>query len=326
MLARYPLFETRSLDEAREIISRICPPPHQITSYRPQLPFFSRVRHVQLGAVALSYVQSNSWLLIKAGELETLFQIYVQWEGVIQQRCGSLTLTSEPGSGVIQSPGQNIHLKTFGPAQVLVVNIKRKAVELELARQLAREPDSPLEFLPIFHTTAGHGASLIRPLLFLCLELDAPDSLVEFAPHSVQHIEQGIIAALLEGQAHNYTGEMQDKIRRIPAAVVRRAEEFIIAHLKDPLTIGDIAAAAGISARSLHRNFRRHQGYSPLEFLRLARLKQVRAELETGRPNITVTSVAMDYGFFHLGRFSHFYKRHYGESPCKTLQKYRGVL
>jgi AraC-like DNA-binding protein len=264
--------------------------------------------------------------LIKAGELETLFQIYVQREGVVQHRCGSLTLTSEPGKGVIQSPGQNIYLKTFGSAQVLVVSIKQKAVEFELSRRLDREPDSPLEFLPVFHTTAGHGASLIRLLLFLCCELDAPDSLVEFAPHSVRHIEQGIIAALVEGLPHNYTGEMQDQVRRIPAAVVRRAEEFIIAHLKDPLNIGDIAAAAGVSARSLHRNFRRHRGYSPLEFLRLARLKRVRAELETGRSNITVTSVAMDYGFFHLGRFSHFYKRRYGESPCKTLQRYRGAL
>ena len=326
MLARYLLFETRDLDEAREITSRISPSPHQITSYRPQVPFFSSVRHVELGAVALSYVQSNSWLLIKAGELETLFQIYVQREGVVQHRCGSLTLISEPGKGVIQSPGQNIHLKTFGPAKVLVVNIKQKAVELDLARRLDREPDSPLEFLPIFHTTAGHGTSLIRLLLFLCRELDAPDSLVEFAPHSVQHIEQGIIAALLEGQPHNYTGEMQKKVRRIPAVVVRRAEEFIIAHLKEPLTIGDIAASVGVSARSLHRNFRRHRGYAPLKFLRLARLKRVRAELETGRPNITVTSVALDYGFFHLGRFSQFYKRCYDESPCKTLQRYRGAL
>jgi len=325
LLARYPLFETRNLDEAREIISRISP-PHQITSYRPQVPFFSKVQHVELGAVALNYVESNSGLLIKAGELENLFQIYVQREGVVQHRCGSLTLISEPGNGVIKSSGQNIHLKTFGPAQVLVVNIKQKAVELELARRLDREPDSPLEFLPVFHTTAGHGASLIRLLLFLCLELDAPDSLVEFAPHSVQHIEQGIIAALLEGQPHNYTGEMQDRVRRIPAAVVRRAEEFIIAHLNDPLTIGDIAAAAGVSARSLHRNFRLHRGYSPMDFLRLARLERVRAEFETGRQNITVTSIAMDYGFFHLGRFAHFYKRRYGESPCKTLQKHRDAL
>lgn len=66
LLARYPLFETQDLDEAREIISRI--PPHQITSYRPQVPFFSRVQHVELGAVDLTYVQSNSWLSIKAGE------------------------------------------------------------------------------------------------------------------------------------------------------------------------------------------------------------------------------------------------------------------
>lgn len=154
MLTRYPLFETRNLDEAREIISRISPPPpHQITSYRPQAPFFSKVQHVELSAVALSYVQSNSWLSIKAGELETLFQIYVQRKGVVQHRCGSLTLISEPGNWVIQSPGQNIHLKTFGPAQVLVVNIKQKAVELELAIRLDRELDSPLDFLPIFHTT-----------------------------------------------------------------------------------------------------------------------------------------------------------------------------
>jgi AraC-like DNA-binding protein len=37
-------------------------------------------------------------------------------------------------------------------------------------------------------------------------------------------------------------------------------------------------------------------------------------------PGTTVTSVALDSGFAHLGRFAAAYRHHYGESPSETLR------
>jgi transcriptional regulator GlxA family with amidase domain len=58
--------------------------------------------------------------------------------------------------------------------------------------------------------------------------------------------------------------------------------------------------------------------------LRRVRLAQARADLEAPGPNTSVTNVAYDCGFSHLGRFAQEYARRFGESPSETLRRARG--
>jgi AraC-like DNA-binding protein len=37
-------------------------------------------------------------------------------------------------------------------------------------------------------------------------------------------------------------------------------------------------------------------------------------------PGASVTAVAMNFGFFHLGRFATSYRKRFGESPSETLR------
>jgi len=57
--------------------------------------------------------------------------------------------------------------------------------------------------------------------------------------------------------------------------------------------------------------------------LRRARLDQARADLEAPGRNTSVTIVAYDCGFSHLGRFAQEYARRFGESPSETLRRAR---
>lgn len=57
--------------------------------------------------------------------------------------------------------------------------------------------------------------------------------------------------------------------------------------------------------------------------LRRVRLAQARADLEAPGHNTSVTTVAYDCGFSHLGRFAREYARRYGESPSETLRRAR---
>jgi transcriptional regulator GlxA family with amidase domain len=96
----------------------------------------------------------------------------------------------------------------------------------------------------------------------------------------------------------------------------------MVANARRPLTVAQVSAAAGVSARGLQAAFQRNVGVRPMQFLREARLHGVRAELLAGDPErVTVAEVALSWGFNHLGRFSGYYAEVYGESPSQTLRR-----
>lgn len=59
-----------------------------------------------------------------------------------------------------------------------------------------------------------------------------------------------------------------------------------------------------------------------MQYLKDVRLRRVREALMSASPeSITVTAVAMRWGFTHLGHFTADYKRSFGESPSVTLAR-----
>jgi transcriptional regulator GlxA family with amidase domain len=90
-----------------------------------------------------------------------------------------------------------------------------------------------------------------------------------------------------------------------------------------PSRVLDLARASGVSPRTVYRAFRRLYGEPPARLQRRDRLESARARLEAGRPGDSVTSVALDLGFEHLGRFAGHYRRLFGEPPSATLRRAR---
>ena len=103
----------------------------------------------------------------------------------------------------------------------------------------------------------------------------------------------------------------------------RRAPDLLMDRLHEPWSVDRLASALGLSTRTLHRVVRREFGVSPMLLLRKARLAQARAELDAPGPGATVTTVALDCGFTHLGRFAQEYARQFGEPPSETLRRAR---
>ena len=106
----------------------------------------------------------------------------------------------------------------------------------------------------------------------------------------------------------------------------RRALALLVVRLDEPWSIDRLARALGLSSRTLYRVLRRDFGVSPMSLLRRVRLARARSELETPGPEATVTNVALDCGFTHLGRFSQEYARQFGELPSETLWRGRRRL
>lgn len=125
-----------------------------------------------------------------------------------------------------------------------------------------------------------------------------------------------LISALGDGERRRQRiRDPADRARR-----VRRARDCIHSHYRRSLPLHDLCAAAGVSERTLQRCFRETYGIGPVEYLRVTRLRAVRRALLAG-DGATVTEVAMDHGFAHLGHFGRYYKSMFGETPSATSKR-----
>jgi len=116
-----------------------------------------------------------------------------------------------------------------------------------------------------------------------------------------------------------------DREDAAPSGALSRALDLIEAQPHDPLSLPDLAAAAGVTPRALQLAFRRYLETTPSTYLRRVRLDRAHRELAlgAGEAGTTVTAVAMSWGFYHQGRFAAAYRRRFGEAPRDTLRAAR---
>ena len=93
-----------------------------------------------------------------------------------------------------------------------------------------------------------------------------------------------------------------------------------------PLTIAEIAEAAGCSVRALQIAFHRFRGTTPMQVLQQARLERARSEiLRSGRTQ-SLARIAAEHGFSSATRFAQFFRRKYGVYPSEVRRERHDTL
>lgn len=108
----------------------------------------------------------------------------------------------------------------------------------------------------------------------------------------------------------------------VPTATVRRAAGFMEAHAGQPITLDEIAAAAGVTGRALQYAFLRHFGITPTRYLRRIRLERAHQDLASAGPvsGLTVKATAHRWGWASQSRFTVAYQQRFGVLPSHTLR------
>lgn len=109
--------------------------------------------------------------------------------------------------------------------------------------------------------------------------------------------------------------------RSVSARYVNRAMEYMRANVADIVLIAEVAAACGVSSRTLENAFKDVLGMTPLQVLTSFRLENARRMLLDPNADRSVTVVALACGFRHLGRFSRVYSIRFGELPSETVAR-----
>ena len=100
-----------------------------------------------------------------------------------------------------------------------------------------------------------------------------------------------------------------------------RALDLLLDEYSGHRSIPDLCEEAGISQRSLEYAFRKTFGMTPLAFQRLRRLYRTNLDLRNADISQTsVSEIALQNGFYELGRFAKYYRQVFGELPSETLR------
>ncbi|MFZ6031206.1 MAG: AraC family transcriptional regulator [Chloroflexota bacterium] len=105
-------------------------------------------------------------------------------------------------------------------------------------------------------------------------------------------------------------------------SAIARAITYIEAHLRDDVTVADMAAAAGYSLYHFIRTFDQAVFHTPYNYLMRRRISEAaRALIDTRR---RVIDIAFDYRFNNHETFSRAFKRCFGLQPVQWRE--RGVV
>ena len=105
-----------------------------------------------------------------------------------------------------------------------------------------------------------------------------------------------------------------------PARHLLRAKDLADARYSEPLSVEDLARAAGLSRSHFSAEFRRTFGETPHAYLLTRRLERATALLRyTDR---SVADICFSVGLQSLGSFTTSFKRTYGVAPAGYREKY----
>lgn len=96
---------------------------------------------------------------------------------------------------------------------------------------------------------------------------------------------------------------------------VQRMQDYIEAHIQDPITLSDLARAAGYSQWHAARVFKELTGKAPFEYVRALRLTRAALLLRAEQPRIV--DVAFDFVFASHEGFTRAFSKQFGVSPVE---------
>jgi len=317
MLEHAPLFRSKCPEETRGFLGD---KDHRFDIDRSSTALDVTINGIYLPGTYLGYLSyGDAEVSAASGPSHSEYWLHLPVSGAFQAELGSERVAADVQQGLLLAPSQRPWRLTAGPGSArLQLALDPSAVVRLLEVLLGDTLAQPLEFEPTIELGGGHGRTIARYVLLAARDLEDPRSpLAE--PATLAAFEEFVVTALLMSQPHTHSGALRRADRQLAPRDIKRAVEFIHEHMHRPIGISEIAGAAGVPGRTLFKHFRDFKGVSPMRFLRDARLARARQMLRSPGGGTSVTSVAIECGFAHFGRFSVDYRNRFGEAPSKTL-------
>jgi len=282
--------------------------------------------HVEFG-VFHTRVGRNVDIILEGEAADDRMAFVTSASGAGEFLIGSKAFSHSVNRAVIMTSGPERMLRFAEETETRVFLASRVRMAECCSKLLGHDIPGFVNFDVSADLDTASGRNWLRLLTYAEAELSDPHAFIRQSAIAWRQFEQHLLTGFLLSHRHTYTDALlQPQAAAVPF-YVKRAEAYIEAHYAEPLSLADIAAQAGVSARSLQNGFQSFRNITPMAFLRSVRLRQAHEALLQADPAVTsVTQVALACGFTHLGEFGSAYRRVFGATPSQTLHKKRRAM
>lgn len=322
-LSAYPVHHSTDLDLTRDWMRSIGDRPVRLR----QAGRSSTAITFNIGALGGVGLAFDSYGAGTVSEVERYpddpFLVMVPVTGEMRIGLSRLETITSPDLAAVISPAGPLSIHYGAGAQTLQVRIDREIVQTRLRKMLGGITPRSFDFGPHLDLTRTASRTWRSLLDVVVADLDSGATLTS-SPLAAASLEYAIVDGLLVSHAHTYSDHLDHSAPTPRPRTIQRAVNLLHDHCEEPLSTADVAEAVGLSSRALQDGFRTHVGSTPMAYLRRVRLHRIRDELLASDPaTANVTSIALDWGMTHLGRFAQSYRVEFGEAPSDTLRRGR---
>lgn len=317
-LAGFNPYMTNDLDAAREHISQLFV-PHRLDIVGRNQSLDVCISRAQIEGVSLVYHRHGACVSVRPQLLRDFFLLQIPIRGEAFVTVDKQEVHCCPNQAVMISPTLGVDMRFGEGCEQLIVRVERKDLEHHLEQQLGRHIELPVEFQPAVPLGTSGAREVTSLLRFMTTAL-TDSSGISSSPVARKNMASLLISGLITCLDHNYREAMTDNAARPRPCYISRAEEFIRQNIGEPIGPEEIADAVNVSTRALFAGFKSYLNTTPMRYLKDLRLDMVHEALSSTEPRrASVTTIAMNYGFLHLGHFCAAYKQRFGELPRETL-------
>ena len=318
-LAKQPAFRSRDLDETRGYIGQILK-QHQLEIERRNVSLDASIASAAFGPFSLMHLQHGADVFIDPECLFDFYALQIPLEGVADYLLDGQSIESMPGRACLISPTQRVQMRFQANCGHCILRVDRDYLETVLAEELDSVPGRPLVFAPDVDLTDAGAAGIVSLLSYLDGRASEGDP--AYAQRSVAN---GAASLLVRTMLHSLPSNYSARLEAVGDYTVlprqmRRVKAYVAANISKKITPLDMAQAASISVRALHRGFRDYFESTPMEYVKSQKLDAIHAILQKSDCIESVSELAYRFGFDHLGHFAASYRRRYGELPSHTLR------
>ena len=321
-LQNHTILSSNDLDEVRESIMDLAS-RHDFDIKGPNAELNVRVAAVESGDISLMHVTLDATKLsVTSSEQDSdglLLYMLTSGSGVAQH-CGK-ELTFSAGRGFMRDLAAPVSATedNFG---AFVLRLSKDKLKNHARSLVGEDIDlMGLSFDPAIDSCALGWTIFRNTVHYVAEALDGP--LREMHnPIVTAQMEDILLTQCLSLLPNSYQDSMngRDATTVVPF-YIKRARDYIHAHADKKIGLADIAAVAGCGYRGIQRGFVDAYGKTPMAYLRIVRLRRVRAILLAELDGHAISDVAKQWGFTHMSRFAQDYYREFGELPSDTVRK-----